>query len=599
MNANEESVDQDGENVDAKNYKKTLCTYFLKSGKCNNGEKCTFAHGQEELIVYPQSEGDENEKSTIVCKFFSKGGHCAHGDNCKYVHIASDTSKSADAYDKKSNVCSYFSRNGVCKNGDSCKFIHYAQDDRRNKHDKRNTVDDTAWDDFNRTANGEGDRRQICKHFLKNGKCNNGENCKFLHQTDVNDNIKFNVHGGFNKIQPTDIFSVQVIKNDHARAESLDDDKDGANPNLKTKDCYYFKKNGHCSHGDKCGFVHMPEERRASNGGNEQENDDERHICRYFSRSGTCPQGDKCNFLHLKPSDRRSSVSVETDRKAVVVCTYYQKSGHCANGDNCKYAHLVQRETSQLKVLPLVDPKNTICSYFSKNGLCKNGNDCKYAHVYETPFGPTTKNSFNRNNEKADEIYDRAERICVYFAKSGFCTHGDNCKYSHLLATGTNPVAKIDNKFSKRGDVNNGVEECKYFRANGRCSNGDRCPYLHISSQYNREPRVEDNDKSISRQFRTQADATVPCKYWNKYGKCDNGDQCTFLHSSDKYFKGGRKHNGKVDEGEYTVEPPNNGSYNAGSRLLSAIKSNPNERRYSDNRAPSGDFRQLNGRQGY
>lgn len=35
-------------NGDSKNYKTSLCTYYLK-GPCKNGDNCQFAHGTSEL----------------------------------------------------------------------------------------------------------------------------------------------------------------------------------------------------------------------------------------------------------------------------------------------------------------------------------------------------------------------------------------------------------------------------------------------------------------------------------------------------------------------------------------------------------------------
>lgn len=64
-------------------YKKMLCHFYEKLGKCNNGDKCLYAHGEKELRVDVKPKFVI--KKTILCQFHLAGG-CRHGDNCTFAH---------------------------------------------------------------------------------------------------------------------------------------------------------------------------------------------------------------------------------------------------------------------------------------------------------------------------------------------------------------------------------------------------------------------------------------------------------------------------------------------------------------------------------
>lgn len=65
---NDNDNDKQNENKYKYNYKTELCKYF-NNGKCNKGDKCLHAHGEDELR----------------CKFYSQG-NCRKGDECKFIH---------------------------------------------------------------------------------------------------------------------------------------------------------------------------------------------------------------------------------------------------------------------------------------------------------------------------------------------------------------------------------------------------------------------------------------------------------------------------------------------------------------------------------
>jgi hypothetical protein len=88
--------------VEKKYYKLKLCDFYDKYGKCDKGDKCTYAHGKNELREF--------KKECI------NGLKCFKKD-CKFTHP-----KGWNSEDNK-KICEYY-MNGFCKNEGNCKFRH-------------------------------------------------------------------------------------------------------------------------------------------------------------------------------------------------------------------------------------------------------------------------------------------------------------------------------------------------------------------------------------------------------------------------------------------------------------------------------------------
>lgn len=104
MNPIDNPTDIPGDNSEPKKpnskYKTQLCRHFMKLGRCNFGDKCQFAHGQEELKIIPgmninpqpyipkrmPSDAMRDNHKTELCKYFSNDGHCRYGSGCNYAH---------------------------------------------------------------------------------------------------------------------------------------------------------------------------------------------------------------------------------------------------------------------------------------------------------------------------------------------------------------------------------------------------------------------------------------------------------------------------------------------------------------------------------
>ncbi|CAE7233552.1 Zfp36l3 [Symbiodinium natans] len=66
----------------ARPYKVVLCHYY-ESGWCKYGDRCTYAHGPEQLRLPSKAEAGREP-----CAYWRSGGHCSNGSCCPFMHEA-------------------------------------------------------------------------------------------------------------------------------------------------------------------------------------------------------------------------------------------------------------------------------------------------------------------------------------------------------------------------------------------------------------------------------------------------------------------------------------------------------------------------------
>ena len=81
--SNEEERQQFVEDYSRK-FKTELCKNWMAFGSCEFGDKCSFAHGKDQLSV--KKHVPENYK-TKPCRTYSEGKACPYGDRCRFMHI--------------------------------------------------------------------------------------------------------------------------------------------------------------------------------------------------------------------------------------------------------------------------------------------------------------------------------------------------------------------------------------------------------------------------------------------------------------------------------------------------------------------------------
>ena len=63
-------------------YKTEICRSFEESGNCRYGDKCQFAHGQDEIRLTNRHP----KYKTQMCRTFHSFGFCPYGPRCHFIH---------------------------------------------------------------------------------------------------------------------------------------------------------------------------------------------------------------------------------------------------------------------------------------------------------------------------------------------------------------------------------------------------------------------------------------------------------------------------------------------------------------------------------
>ncbi|CAD5218240.1 unnamed protein product [Bursaphelenchus okinawaensis] len=72
--------------------KTVLCTQYMKTGSCDYGKCCRFAHGYAELRL---RKVPANYK-TVLCQNFERDSYCRYGKRCQFIHRNYDHANSSD-----------------------------------------------------------------------------------------------------------------------------------------------------------------------------------------------------------------------------------------------------------------------------------------------------------------------------------------------------------------------------------------------------------------------------------------------------------------------------------------------------------------------
>lgn len=94
-------------------YKIKLCPWYREK-RCNYGEKCCFAHSQDELRPAP------NLVRMRMCPSLVKRGTCPNRTECNYAHDIQELQKTP-LY--KTELCRHH-RDGQCAAGEFCRYAH-------------------------------------------------------------------------------------------------------------------------------------------------------------------------------------------------------------------------------------------------------------------------------------------------------------------------------------------------------------------------------------------------------------------------------------------------------------------------------------------
>merc|ERR1712025_523777 len=65
-------------------FKTMICNSFKEKGRCPYGDKCQFAHGNDEMR---DVLGSQSNYKTKRCQKFWNAGYCAYGSRCNFLHF--------------------------------------------------------------------------------------------------------------------------------------------------------------------------------------------------------------------------------------------------------------------------------------------------------------------------------------------------------------------------------------------------------------------------------------------------------------------------------------------------------------------------------
>ena len=117
------------------NIKTVMCKNWTETGTCSYGDKCTFAHSEEQIRSSREQKiiSQNPLYKTQLCKMFSEEDFCELGDNCHFAH-GSDELRVLKPLDKpdfsndplyKTQLCNKWEEGeNQCEYGDSCRFAH-------------------------------------------------------------------------------------------------------------------------------------------------------------------------------------------------------------------------------------------------------------------------------------------------------------------------------------------------------------------------------------------------------------------------------------------------------------------------------------------
>ncbi|KAE9413147.1 hypothetical protein Angca_006262 [Angiostrongylus cantonensis] len=67
-------------------YKTELCRSWMDHGRCNYGERCQYAHGEQEKRPIPRHP----KYKTEACQSYHQSGYCPYGPRCHFIHSEAD-----------------------------------------------------------------------------------------------------------------------------------------------------------------------------------------------------------------------------------------------------------------------------------------------------------------------------------------------------------------------------------------------------------------------------------------------------------------------------------------------------------------------------
>jgi len=163
-------------------------------------------------------------------------------------------------------------------------------------------------------------------------------------------------------------------------------------------------------------------------------------------------------------------------------CKFYSE-GSCRNGDTCRFSHdgatpgpsaprgkggggggelsgYGESKAPQKWDASVGAP----CKFYAETGHCKNGDTCRFAHdgvaAAQSRSGGEMSSYQGESKATSRQLWDAtAGAACKFFAETGSCKNGDNCRFSHDEAATSSALANLDTHGTKRKSGDSAARE--------------------------------------------------------------------------------------------------------------------------------------------
>uniref|UniRef100_K3XHL7 C3H1-type domain-containing protein n=1 Tax=Setaria italica TaxID=4555 RepID=K3XHL7_SETIT len=213
-----------------------------------------------------------------------------------------------------------------------------------------------------------------------------------------------------------------------------------------------------------------------------------------------------------------SSLPIYPQRPREKDCAFYMRTRTCKYGEACKFDHpqwVPEGGVPNWKEVPNVEdyyperPGEPDCPYLVKSNTCRFKSRCKFNHPKEkvNALEAGTDNEHSLIADSAILPVRPSEPVCSFYAKTGKCKFGANCKFNHpmpsviakeTIYTATTdaaahigaaddlvpakmhaPTAPSEAHNPKGLPIRPGEVDCSFYMKTGSCKYGSICRFNH------------------------------------------------------------------------------------------------------------------------
>eukprot|EP00930_Biecheleria_cincta_P002082 TRINITY_DN103129_c0_g1_i1.p1 TRINITY_DN103129_c0_g1~~TRINITY_DN103129_c0_g1_i1.p1 ORF type:complete len:476 (-),score=58.46 TRINITY_DN103129_c0_g1_i1:159-1586(-) len=297
-------------------FDKTRICSFWQHRRCQRGDECKYAHGEEE---------QRKACGRIPCREFLQRGICDLGSECWYTHGESNKSGDEAARDRSLTAISSASTSA------SSTPSAYPDSDLESKEASCTKELDSHWGGAPagktllcsfwlegrcergsacRYAHSEVEKKEACRliqcQYYAKGHCRLGSDCLYLHSADLV--LRKEAESGNDEGKSstsTEVGDMEFLGSSSSvlseGAESEPQELPAGNFD-KTRLCKFWQKRK-CQRGSDCKFAHSEEEQQKACG---------KIMCRKVQEDEGCPDGPACLFAHPKQQADLPKVSKAT-----------------------------------------------------------------------------------------------------------------------------------------------------------------------------------------------------------------------------------------------------------------------------------------------